>query len=63
MELGSNMAISLNTADTHIVLTALQIYREKELEEPENEWRLHQIERLIKSYTRSFKALARLDSI
>jgi hypothetical protein len=57
------MAISLNTADTHIVLTALQIYREQELEAPENEWRLHQIERLIKSYKRSFAALSRLDKI
>ena len=57
------MAISLNTADTHIVLTALQIYREQELEGPENEWRLQQIERLIKSYKRSFAALSRLDTI
>lgn len=57
------MAIQLNTADTHIVLTALQIYREQELEGPENEWRLKEIERLIKSYKRSFAALSRLDSI
>jgi hypothetical protein len=57
------MAISLNTSDTLVVLTALQIYREQELEGPENEWRLQQIERLIKSYKRSFAALSRLDSI
>ncbi len=58
------MAIKLNTADTHAVLTALQIYREQELDAPEhNHWRLNQIDRLIKSYKRSFAALSRLDDI
>ena len=58
------MAIKLDTSDTHVVLTALQIYREQELDAPEqNHWRLNQIERLIKSYKRSFAALERLDSV
>lgn len=58
------MAIKLDTSDTHVVLTALQIYREQELDASEqNHWRLNQIERLIKSYKRSFAALERLDSV
>ena len=59
------MAIKLDTADTHCVLTALQIYREQELESAieTNHWRVAQIDRLIKSYRRSFAALSRLDDI
>ncbi len=58
------MAIKLDTSDTHVVLTALQIYREQELDTPEqNHWRLNQIDRLIRSYKRSFAALSRLDSV
>ena len=58
------MAIKLDAADTHVVLTALQIYREQELGSPrEGNAKLDQIERLIKSYRRSFCALARLDDI
>ena len=58
------MALKLNTSDTHTVLTALQIYREEVLVEGEpNKWKLEQIERLIKSYRRSFSVLARLDKL
>lgn len=59
------MAIKLDTADTHCVLTALQIYREQELERADeiNHWRVAQLERLIKSYRRSFAVLSRLDDI
>ena len=58
------MAIKLNALDTHTVLTALQVYREEELARPEpSAWKLTQIERLIKSYRRSFSALARLDKL
>jgi len=58
------MAIKLDTSDTHTVLTALQIYREEVLAEGEgSEWKLAQIERLIKSYRRSFSVLARLDTL
>jgi predicted SpoU family rRNA methylase len=58
------MALKLNATDTHTVLTALQIYREEVLVEGEpNKWKLEQIERLIKSYRRSFSVLARLDKL
>jgi hypothetical protein len=58
------MALKLNTSDTHTVLTALQIYREEVLVEGEpNKWKVEQIERLIKSYRKSFSALARLDKL
>ena len=58
------MALKLNTSDTHTVLTALQIYREEVLVEGEpNKWKLEQIERLIKSYRRSFIALERLGKL
>ena len=58
------MALKLDALDTHTVLTALQIYREEVLVEGEpNKWKLEQIERLIKSYRRSFIALARLDKL
>lgn len=53
------MAIKLNAADTQIVLTALQIYREEELEKVRLDHKVKQIERLIKSYKRSFAALER----
>ena len=55
------MAIKLDISDAHTVLTALQIYREEVLVEGEpNKWKLEQIERLIKSYRRSFSVLERL---
>jgi hypothetical protein len=58
------MAIKLDTSDTHTVLTALQIYREEELARTErSEWKVEQIERLIKSYRKSFSVLARLDKL
>ena len=58
------MAIKLDTSDTHTVLTALQIYREEVLTEGEgSEWQRVQIERLIKSYRRSFGALSRMDKL
>ena len=53
------MAIKLDAADTHTVLTALQIYREEELAAG-NQWKVQQIDLLIKSYRRSFAALERL---
>lgn len=56
------MAIKLDTSDTHTVLTALQIYREEELARIEpSAWKVAQIDRLIKSYRRSFGALSRMD--
>ena len=58
------MAIKLNTSDTHTVLTALQVYREEELTRIEpSAWKVEQIERLIKSYRKSFAALERLDKL
>jgi hypothetical protein len=60
------MAISLNLSDTHIVLSALQVYREEMLElavsegTDEYDADLEDVERLIKSYKRSFAALERL---
>lgn len=58
------MALKLNTSDTHTVLTALQIYREEELARTErSEWKVEQIDRLIKSYRKSFSALERLDKL
>ena len=58
------MALKLNTSDTHTVLTALQIYREEELTRIEpSKWKVEQIERLIKSYRKSFSVLARLDKL
>ena len=55
------MAIKLDTSDTHTVLTALHVYREEELTRIEpSKWKVEQIERLIKSYRRSFRALCRL---
>ena len=58
------MALKLNTSDTHTVLTALQVYREEELARTErSEWKVEQIERLIKSYRRSFSVLERLGKL
>ena len=58
------MAIKLNTSDTHTVLTALHVYREEELTRIEpGKWKVEQIDRLIKSYRRSFGALERLDKL
>jgi hypothetical protein len=58
------MALKLDASDTHTVLTALQIYREEELARTErSEWKVKQIDRLIKSYRRSFSALTRLDKL
>lgn len=58
------MALKLNTSDTHTVLTALQVYREEELTRIEpSKWKVEQIERLIKSYRKSFSVLARLDKL
>ena len=58
------MALKLDAADTHTVLTALQVYREEELTRIEpSAWKVEQIERLIKSYRRSFWALERLGKL
>jgi hypothetical protein len=58
------MAIKLDALDTHTVLTALQIYREEELARTEpSKWKVEQIERLIKSYRKSFIALERLGKL
>jgi len=58
------MAIKLDALDTHAVLTALQVYHEEELARTyPSEWKVEQIERLIKSYRRSFGVLARLDKL
>ena len=58
------MAIKLDALDTHTVLTALHVYREDELTRIEpSKWRVEQIDRLIKSYRRSFGALERLDKL
>jgi hypothetical protein len=58
------MALKLNATDTHTVLTALHVYREEELTRLEpSKWKLEQIERLIKSYRKSFAALERLGKL
>ena len=58
------MAIKLDVSDTHTVLTALQVYREEELTRIEpGKWKVEQIERLIKSYRKSFAALERLEKL
>ena len=58
------MAIKLDALDTHTVLTALHVYREEELARIEpSAWKVEQIERLIKSYRRSFGALSRLGKL
>ena len=58
------MAIKLDALDTHTVLTALHVYREEELAQTEpSAWKVEQIERLIKSYRKSFAALERLDKL
>ena len=55
------MAIKLDALDTHTVLTALHVYREEELTRIEpSKRKVEQIDRLIKSYRRSFVALERL---
>ena len=58
------MALKLDALDTHTVLTALHVYREEELTRIEpSAWKVEQIERLIKSYRRSFGALERLGKL
>ena len=58
------MAIKLDVSDTHTVLTALHVYREEELTRTEpSKWKVEQIDRLIKSYRKSFAALERLDKL
>jgi len=58
------MAIKLDALDTHTVLTALHVYREEELTRLEpSAWKVEQIDRLIKSYRRSFGALERLGKL
>ena len=55
------MAIKLDAADTHTVIVALEILREEELTRIEpSKRKVEQIERLIKSYRRSFGTLCRL---
>lgn len=55
------MAVKLGAMDTHIVLTALQIYRDQELERARLDFhKVKQIEHLIASYKRSYFALERL---
>ena len=57
------MAIKLDASDTHTVLTALQVYREEELARIEpSKRKVEQIERLIKSYRKSFTALQRWEA-
>ena len=57
------MAIKLDASDTHTVLTALHVYREEELTRIEpSKWKVEQIERLIKSYRKSFTALQRWEA-
>jgi len=53
------MALKLDAADTHTVIVALEILREEELAAG-NQWKVDQIDPLLKSYRRSFKALCRL---
>ena len=53
------MAIKLDAADTYTVIVALEIYREEELAVC-NQWKVDQIDPLLKKYRRSFKALCRL---
>ena len=53
------MAIKLDAADTHTVIVALEILREEELAAG-NQWKVDQIDLLLKQYRRSFKALCRL---
>ena len=54
------MAIKLDAADTHTVIVALEILREEELTRIEpSKRKVEQIERLIKSYRKSFTALQR----
>lgn len=57
------MAIKLDAANTHVVLTALHIYREQEMEGDADKQLIEQIERLIKSYRRSFTSLATMEKI
>lgn len=57
------MAIKLDTSDTRTVLTALQVYREEELaQSTPSKRKVEQIERLIKSYRKSFTALQRWEA-
>ena len=57
------MAVQLKAADTHVVLTALHIYREQEMEGDADQAQIQRLDALIKSYDRSFKDLARLETI
>jgi hypothetical protein len=57
------MAIQRSAADTHVILTALHVYREQEMEDGADAEQIQRIEKLIKSYRRSFKALANLECI
>lgn len=63
------MALKLKTADTYLVLTALREYRmaladlPPEVREAWIESNIEDLDRLIKSYERSFKALCRWDVI
>ncbi len=60
------MALKLNISDTHIVLSALQEYKEQiinlplDLRSDDYAAVLPDVERLIKSYKRSFAALGRV---
>lgn len=60
------MAIQLGAMDTHIVLTALWDYRETltivadTAPNPQVEAKIDSVDRLIKSYRRSYLALDRL---
>jgi len=53
------MALKLDAADTHTVIVALEIYAAEE-HLAGNQWKVDQINLLLKSYRRSFKALCRL---
>ena len=57
------MAIRRNAADTHVILTALHVYREQEMEDGGDAEQIQRIEKLIKSYRRSFNRLASLECI
>ena len=57
------MGIRRSAADTHVILTALHVYREQEMEDGGDAEQIQRIEKLIKSYRRSFAKLASLESI
>jgi hypothetical protein len=57
------MAIRRSAADTHVILTALHVYREQEMEDGADAEQIQRIDKMIKAYRRSFKRLAELECI